>query len=942
MAMRTKSRALFGSASLVALALASAASPAMAQAPAASGEEVEELVVTGFRGSLQQALNIKRDSAVASDAILAEDIGKFPDLNLSESIQRISGVAITREGGEGRQISVRGLGPQFTRVRINGMEALTTAGGTDANGGTNRGRGFDFNIFASDLFNSITVQKTASAETEEGSLGATVDLRTARPFDYPGFKAAASAQASYNDLSSETSPRLAGMISNTWADGTFGALVSVAYTKRKLADEGTSTVRWARGTAFAPGFESAPAGGPTLAQLNAAFHPRFPRFDQYEQEQERLGATVALQWAPTDKTQVSFDFLYADLDGTREERFLEAPSFSVGGACTVANRPTTCGIADTNVLAGVIDANNTLISGTFDDVDLRVEDRLDELSTEFTQYSFDFVHEFSDSLRLHAVAGHSKSDHDNPVQTTLTWDQFNVDGYSYDYSQGRVPLIKYGTANLTDPAAWRLTSVRLRPQTAVNTYDTVQADIQYELTDVLTVSGGLSWKKYDFETTEMRRSNGTSTNQESVVPAAVLAIPTSTYAQLVNFPGDGLDMPAGNATSWVIPDLSVATDLLSLNDQTAFGGAWRLGPEPALGNNRSVNEEDKGGFIQVDFATELGSMPFRGNFGVRYVRTEQSATGYTFVSGSAVPITVDRTYDDTLPSMNLVLEPVEGFLVRFGAAQTMSRPDLGSLTPGATISVSGANRSVTAGNPNLDPFRAKAYDLSFEWYYTPEALVSLALFRKDVDSFVQTLSTTSTFSDNPFGLPDSVAIAACGTTPGCSPSSSWSFSAPRNTPGGTVEGYELTFQQPLSFLPGLFANLGVLANYTYVKSEINYLNAAGAVIATNDITGLSRKSWNATLYYEDDKWSGRVSGSYRDMYLTRVPGQEAGTEYDGTNETLNIDASLTYSWNDNLKFTVEGVNLTDEVSDQFVGAANRVQFYHHTGREFLVGVRYTY
>src|SRR5690606_39100021 len=128
-------------------------------------------------------------------------------------------------------------------------------------------------------------------------------------------------------------------------------------------------------------------------------------------------------------------------------------------------------------------------------------------------------------------------------------------------------------------------------------------------------------------------------------------------------------------------------------------------------NNRSVDEEDKGGFVQVDFATEIASMPFRGNFGVRYVQTQQSASGYTFVSGSAVPITVGRHYDDTLPSMNLVLEPFEGFLVRFGAAQTMSRPDLGNLTPGATISVSGANRTVTAGNPNLDPFRAKAYDL---------------------------------------------------------------------------------------------------------------------------------------------------------------------------------------------------------------------------------------
>src|SRR6478736_3997749 len=158
-----------------------------------------EIIVTGFRGSLEKALNLKKESAVAVDMILAEDIGKFPDLNLSESLQRIPGVTLARDAGEGRQISVRGLGAQFTRVRIDGMEALATAGSADASGGTNRGRSFDFNVFASDLFNSISVRKTADASTEEGSLGATVDLRTARPFDYPGFTLTASAQADYND-----------------------------------------------------------------------------------------------------------------------------------------------------------------------------------------------------------------------------------------------------------------------------------------------------------------------------------------------------------------------------------------------------------------------------------------------------------------------------------------------------------------------------------------------------------------------------------------------------------------------------------------------------------------------------------------------------------------------------------------------------------------------
>ncbi|WP_313218326.1 TonB-dependent receptor plug domain-containing protein, partial [Stenotrophomonas sp.] len=161
--------------------------------------DLDTVTVTGYRASVEKALDIKRGESGMVDAIVAEDIGKFPDLNLAESLQRIPGVVITRDAGEGRNISVRGLGPDFTRVRINGMEALTTVGSGDQSGGTNRGRGFDFNVFASDLFSQLIVRKTAQADVEEGSLGATVDLNTAKPFDYDGFTFAASGQASYND-----------------------------------------------------------------------------------------------------------------------------------------------------------------------------------------------------------------------------------------------------------------------------------------------------------------------------------------------------------------------------------------------------------------------------------------------------------------------------------------------------------------------------------------------------------------------------------------------------------------------------------------------------------------------------------------------------------------------------------------------------------------------
>lgn len=226
-------------------ARAQEASPQPAEEPDVT--QVEEVVVTGFRASLQSAINLKRQESGIVDAIKAEDIAEFPDLNLAESLQRIPGVAITRVAGEGRQISVRGLGPEFTRVRVNGMEALATSGGTDSGGavGNNRGRGFDFNTFASELFNSVVVRKTASADVEEGSLGAVVDLNTSRPFDYREPTFVISTQLGANDLSKSVDPRVAILATRRWLDGRLGGLISAAYSKRNQLEEGHGTTQWA-------------------------------------------------------------------------------------------------------------------------------------------------------------------------------------------------------------------------------------------------------------------------------------------------------------------------------------------------------------------------------------------------------------------------------------------------------------------------------------------------------------------------------------------------------------------------------------------------------------------------------------------------------------------------------------------------------------------------
>lgn len=918
----------------VTLILAAAASPAaFAQDPPtapADTEGLEQVVVTGYRMSLSQALDNKRDSAVAVDMILAEDIADFPDLNLAESLQRIPGVSIARDAGEGRQITVRGLGPQFTRVRINGMEALSTAGGTDATGGTNRSRSFDFNVFASELFSELAVRKTASAEIEEGSIGATVDLRAGRPFDYDGPAYVASVQGGYNDLSEEFDPRVALLASSIFGDGRFGALVSVAYTERQLSDDGASTVRWQTG-GFGP-LDPTYTSAPTLPEINAAFHPRIPRYDKYVHEQERLGVTASLQYQPSDATTLSLDGLFSRFDSTRQEMFLQAPVFSAGGAA---------GLLDTNVVAAEIRQTGTassLVYGVFNDVDIRSEQRYDELTTDFTQATLDLDHEFAGGVRLHALAGWAKSEHDNPIQTTLLFNALNIDGYSYDYRGGknRLPLITYGTTDVSNPATWTLGEIRLRPQEAENTFDNYEADLAFDFTDNLTIKGGVQLKAYEFVTSEQRRSNGTTTNQETIIPAAIAATPTANFSEIARI--ESLGAPSGNVMSWLVPDVRTAGKLFNLYDRSVFP----MGIEPSLGNNQSVEEDDVGVWMQFDFRFDAFGIPFRGNVGVRHVETDLTSTGYTFVGGQAVQIEAEHDYDNTLPSMNLVAEVTDDFLIRVAAAKVMTRPNLGNLAPSTTISVSGNNRTVTSGNPTLAPFEANSYDLSFEWYFAPESLLSLALFYKDIGTFVSTARDTRPFTGNPYGLPNELAVAACGTVPGCTPDADWVFSVPNNTPGGDLKGFEISYQQPFSFLPGMLSNLGTILNYTGVESEVDYLNADGSVALRTDLTFLSESAYNATLYYDDTRFSVRVSASYRDEFLTTVPGRN-GNDVEGTEETFNLDFSASWNVNDSLQLTVEGLNLTDEYQDQWVDSrTDNLSYYHHTGRQYYAGMRYKF
>jgi len=928
-------------------AAAQPAADAAAQPQAAAPDSAEpDIVVTGFRASLNAALNLKRESVSSVDAIVAEDIARFPDQNLAEALQRIPGIAIQRDAGEGRAITVRGLGSQFTRVRVNGMETIATSSDGAA---ANRDRAFDFNVFASELFTSVVVHKTAEPSLDEGSLGAVVDLNTGNPLGgHAGLTLAVNAQASYNDLSENVAPRVSGLIAWRNVEGTIGVSLSAAYSHTDTLELGNNTVRWAQarfdsvnGTPcfFTTANSATPApnsGGvyrssAVCDQAALAFHPRIPRYGSVRHDRERLGITGSIQVEPNSGTRLAIDGLYSRFNDIREERWGEVLLRSNERSIDLVNF--------------AVDSNNTMTSGTLNDAWVRTEHFYRKETTEFYQLGGSWDQELADNFRFTLLGGFSKSNADVPVETTIIFDDRDAQNYQFDYTDSRHPRLTFGTS-VTDPANFQLAEIRDRPNNVTNTFQTVQLRTEADISDHVKILAGGVYRRFHFQATGFLRDTavcgnggrdlvlGTLTCSPTSLfgPTAVYGFPVTT-ALAETFHMGSAGQPSGNTNDWVVANLDAAT---------AFTGLYNRPLTLDVGNNRSVTERVTGGYLQLDAHGDIGSMRYAFNAGVRYVRTNQSSTGIN----SNVVVTVDRHYDDILPSANFVLYPTDNIILRAAVAKVITRPTLGSLTPGG--SADGFNLRVSFGNPFLNPFRAWAYDLGFEWYFAPQSIFSVALFRKEVSSFPIAQNTTGSFDST--GLPVSVLVSSspAALNPAIRAANNWTISTIVNGSGATLNGVEVAVQAPFKFLPGWLSNFGGILNGTYVDSNATYTVQGPAVVPggpnvsvarEGTLFGLSKWAANGTLYYDDGTFSARVSVSYRSRYADANSG--TGNVFEGYNRAVNVDAALRYQINRNFEVSLEGINLTDAYRDRYTDIdANRNYENNHFGRTLIAGVRF--
>lgn len=888
---------------LIALSLSSAGlSAQQAETEAAENSEAQNLEVievSGYRGSLTKSLMEKRSAVNSKESIAAEDIGKFPDLNIAESIQRVPGVAISREGGEGRQITLRGLGPTFTRTTLNGMEIPASTDGTDSGGGVNGGRSFDFNVFASELFNRVDIQKSPTASMEEGGIAGTVDLYSAKPFDNPGFHIAASAQGGYNEITEEVDPRMAFMISDTFADDTFGALLSIAHSERTVRQEGFGTVRWTTpvrdgGGIFADTSNTSVTGstntgpcevdGEAVDPVNCLWTPRLPRPDYFGNEQERLGVTASFQYAPNDDLVITFDTLQSKLDNERTMyNFFEM------------FRSTFDELTPTSIT--VHPNGKQVLAGTYEGIKSRIESRQQISSTDFSQYVLSGTYNINDSLSMAAMFGTAESDA-RSEQYRYNMTNNTAHTFSFDFSNNaNVPTVDYGY-DVNDASFYNLSDGRLRATDVLRENDTAKLDFTYT-GDEVTIKSGFAFNDRVVNYSE-EQINGFP-DQDSAVGF--------TEPMPVDGFGSGFDGPL---SSFIVADFdAISSQLL---DKT-----WT----PRTAQTWKVQEETAAFYLEMSSDYDIADMVLRSNFGMRYVETTTTSTGLI----QSDPVSIENEYKNFLPAMNLSLDATDEVVVRLGLSQTITRPSLSSLNPG-NPSFDYINGRISSGNPFLKPFVSDNVDFAIEWYFQPEALVAANFFYKDVTDWIR--------SDREERLVDSAYYPFIDNDPQYDPQIAldprtipYEHSTSVNSDENTLNGIELVYQQPLTFLPSPFDGLGVVANYTKVSSS-------------GDITGLSENSFNFTLYYEKDNYGARISANKRDDYITDFTGSNGNAQH-GTTGPTHIDLSAYYNYSDNLTVTLEVINLTDEYERLFTtgdGTLNLMREYNHTGTQVFFGVRY--
>lgn len=879
--------------------------------------QVDEIIVTGsYRRSLEEAVDIKRRTIGFSDSIVATDVANFPEQNLAEALQRIPGVTIERNKGLGQRVSVRGLPSEFTFVTINGLATASGSGGRDV----------EFDIFASEIIQQVTVQKSPRAADEEGGIAGSVNISTARPFDYDGRRVVAAVEGAYNSISDKTDPKLSFLASDTWGD--WGALLSFSTARRTNRTDSESGINFrpmSRFLATSTGARGTQAAAVLARDAGVIVRNRADTNETdriifqdkvgdraYLNTQDQWGGALSLQYRPSSNFSLAFDALIGRYETTEDQ--YDAAAYSASSRSTLE----TIHEYDDTTLAdhGMVVLRD--VSYTLTQHEMLSKEQINE--TDYRQFGAE-LNWSGDSWKLHALAGYSGAE--------KTLDYANLKHVAYAPSRTRWTADGGETVKSANPAS-------------IDMYDSPQSYLfeAYETTlEQITddkYAAQIDFTKYlgldFFPALTSVQFGARYTDKSKERQYGALNIQGTGPGRV-----DYLNRPMSQSELTPIGDL-VPGGAFSVRDlnwsQVSNDYARRTFRYDgfftpfAPGDYYEVSEEVLSLYAMADLNFDIGPVPVSVNGGARYVDTSITSSGYHQIQNpngttgyTPDPVSSDGSYDKVLPSLNVTAELTDRLILRAAASETLIRPALTDLAYKRTASFNSFR--FTDGNPNLKPTYAKQWEVGLEQYLGDGGLLAVSYFWKEIEGVVRQALTGT--------VPNVTKYNANGTIDGV-----YTFDVyqPINEPGSyDVSGVELVAVVPFGQFYAPLEGFGINANYTVLDSSLTGTSKLG--IPTPPI-GLADNTYNVTLFYENARFQARASYNFKDKYVEAIGYEMYPIWREGYGQ---VDLSASYRVTDAIQINLEGINVTDEATKGYTMDPSFPTMYELSGRRINLGLR---
>ncbi|GGY35216.1 TonB-dependent receptor [Pseudoduganella albidiflava] len=896
-----------------------AAGSTSATAPA---ENAATVVVSGIRASLSSSLNTKRMQDGVVDAVSAEDAGKFPDTNIAESLQRVTGVQIQRNNGEGRYISVRGLGPEFNNVLVNGRTLTSDTGG----------REFSFDLLSSDLISKVLVYKTSQPFLPEGGIGSTVDVQTARPLSgKTGHSSVINVSHSYDDNSKEHTPNLAGMYTFANEARTFGVTASVSYTDRASKQNKAVTDDWHyRDVTIINGDLN--SRGLTMADVTTRklYMPQSFGFQVEDESRKRTVGNLTVQYNPSRDWKLSADALYSRLDqrnkviafsdwnnpvqvGVQYDDNDQVTSFQRPGSDFYANNP------------GLVGEGSPLTEGNSNDMIVKGGDRLSETKA----FGLNSKWQLSPDWKLEGDVSTSRTTSQSPDQWVVAGMlPRNGDVLTF----GARPTVIFGD-NIADPTAVRAHAVSNGEVSNSDKLHEGRLNLSWNREEgtFKGIDTGVSYSqrevgRHEFEADSWNAFSG----YHVALPASLF-----TVTPMDDFFGGGGQVPKAFLRfdpNEYMAYLNQPSLLGQSNDPALYGDKTRY-PNGPMGINYDapasqwgVREKVSSIFLDTKWEGERWS----ANAGLRVVHVKSRSTGFSRELISAVKSTndttyilnwgprvaksVDNSYNSYLPSANVKFDVTKDMLLRLAASKTETRPTLSQMGVDNWYGGRFGDVQTGGGNPYLNPMQSKNLDLSYEWYLSKTNYVSAAVFYKKVSDFLETRLVDMRIPQYDEVVHDSRV---------------------RNGQKGKIKGAEIAgqfaFDEAIPWLRGF----GVSANYTYVDASAERDGDAAALVC--GYPGLSKQSYNGSVFYENGSFQARVSYNWRNHFSINCGGGSAQPRNRAAYG--QTDASLRYNITDTIAIYADAINLSNQQAHEYASNESQFLMLEDVGRRVNVGVR---